>query len=372
MDEIYLDASLIEYETVMFENLLEDYNLELFINESVMLASNIIDYKLFKSLHEETKEKQKNIFARLLENISKLWHKFIEVTTKLLTTNDNYLDKYKDTIINVPLKEDEYVMYPYWLGKPYLIRTKVPAFNYNMLRDSLQSEEKFMNSHFGNFVDKEIGFIDRVKQLLRGDYSEEIKIKSKDINMEELFSFCKDFKNLRKIIETDMKEIQAAGNKAIDIISSMKTTDTDAVTGESVIYSLLKEQIYIQEVKKVSNMDTADGQPADSATMKSNIRGTEDTDTKNIKDAVKEKEDDLERVKLYIRVCYNFLGAKMSIVQEMYKAYMYIIRDHVKMNLRRSQTIEEPEDENVAPVRRKETKTPETILNKFKNFMIKK
>ena len=173
----------------MLETMIEDYKLEIYVNESILLASTDSNINEFKIVHENFKEKISNAFSVLLDTISKLWGKFIETTASLLKTDQGYLDKYRDLILSGNFKGMEFQMYPYWDGLKYLTDSKVPAFNYSSLKDSLVSEEKFINTHFKTFVKEGVNFSDRVKQLMRGSDKEQ-RVDASVIKPDGIFNYC--------------------------------------------------------------------------------------------------------------------------------------------------------------------------------------
>lgn len=303
------------YDMYMLENVLNDYKLERDINESVLLYSKNASISQISLVHEGFKEKTKAVFAKLLDNIKNLWSRFLETMTGLLSRDETYLNKYKKVILNTPLADGNFMMYDFSKGKSFIGSAKIPAFNFNTLSDSLVSEEEFLNRHFKSYVSSETPFAEHSKRLFRGS-DEEINISTKNMDLKEMFNFCMSFRKNIEGIKADMKEIERAGNEAITIIDKIESTN------EAFAYSFLTESV-LQEIEKVepgedrSTLKNVEGQAGDKTDLKNKV----EVDTK-----------DIDKVKLYIKICYSFLGAKMSVLQEMYKAYMFIIKDHVKAN----------------------------------------
>lgn len=322
------NMSSFEYNMFLIETSIEEYKLELVINESLILASSnkVNDLKI---VHESFKNKMKNAFDKLINLIKTLWGKFVETMTSLISTDQKYLEKYKSTILKANFNGFEYMMYPYHRGMKYLEESKVPAFNYSALRDSLESEEKFKEKYFKTFIKDGVDFNDRVRQLMRGS-DKELKISATELSPELLYNYCHDFPKLMDKIKKDMKEVENAGNNAITKIANIKTT---APANESAIYSFLHESMIVSEIKRVDSTDpnSYDSEKGRMSKTVKNVDGDHTTD--GVEDNVKNIADDLDRIKLYIRVCYNFLGIKMSVAQEMYKAFMYIIRDYIKSTI---------------------------------------
>lgn len=280
-------SSTVNYQTYLFETMLEDIKLENYINKQVLSLNE--SNNTIVIVNEDYKKKMKNVFATLLDNITRLWKRFIEVADGFAKKDTDYLKKYKDIIINTKLEEDTYMMYDYEKGIPHIEKSSVPKFDFNRLKDDLVSEEGFINKHFKQYQSNDASFTDRAKQIFRGS-DKEVRIPSNRLKMSEIYDYCINYKLLVTEIENDMKEIERSGNDAIDKISKIRSTS----------------ESYISEVEKIED---------------ENKKETEDNT------------NDIDKIKLYIKVCYKFLGAKMSVCQEIYKGYMFIIRDHVKTNV---------------------------------------
>lgn len=318
----------IEYNLFLLDSLLEDHKLELYINESILLASEYPTIEQFKIVHEGFSAKIKETFSKLLAMIANLWKKFTYTMNNILSTDKKYLETHKDIILKKPLAEDEYIMYPYWTGYNQLKEFKVPAFNFPALKDSLKSKDDFISRHFNSYIKGDLSLNDSLRQTFRGGVDKEQRVASSKINLVDMYNYCIEFESIKKRLETDMKEIEKAGDNAIDIIDKMKM-DTTSASNEGAIYSFVKEAvIYEANPQKVSDIEKKDG-----AEKNSSIDGERDTNNKNIEDNVTNKNDDINKIKTYIEVCYSALGVKMSIAQECYKSYMFIIRDHVKSHI---------------------------------------
>lgn len=321
----------IDYDLFILETLLQDYSLEVYINEAVLMVSDHPTITQFKMVHEAFTDKVKEAFTKLLTSIASLWKKFISTMDSFLKSDKSYLEKYRDTILKKPLVEDEYVMFPYWEGYNELSNFKVPAFNYPTLKDSLNSKEEFITKYFNSYNKKDIQFNDSLRQAFRGGVTAEQKIPSSRIDLKVMYDYCIGFESLKKRLETDMREIEKAGDSAIDIIDKMKS-ETNA--NESCIYSFVKEAVIYEALpQKVSNIEKKTGSEDDSS-----VDGKSDSNVNKIKDSVTDKNEDINKIKTYLEVCYGALGVKMSIAQECYKAYMFIIKDHVKVNTGNSST----------------------------------
>lgn len=318
------DMTCIEYDLFILETLIQDYKLEVYVNESILIASEYPAIDQFKIIHEAVFSKLKEGFARLLQSIATLWKKFIQTMDSLISADIKYLEKYKDIILKKPLVEDDYMMFPYWEGYNEMSNFKVPAFNYNSLKDSLSSKDEFISKHFNPYNKDGLAINDVARQKFRGGVDKEQKIPSSKINLSQMYDYCIGFNSLKKRLEADMKEVEKAGNSAIDIIDKTKPDNT---TNETAIYSFVKEEVIYEALpQKVSNIEKKTGSADDSSI--DGERGNND----DIKVDAQNKNTEINNIKTYIEVCYGVLGVKMSVAQECYKSYMFILKDHVKVN----------------------------------------
>ena len=313
----------IAYTLYLFEDALEQVKMEEFTHEAVALSSPEVSLTDMKLIQESFKEKIKNIFDKLILNIKNIWSKFVNALDDFIKNDVEYLKKYRETIIGKPLKNDVYVMYKYWDGERELETSKVPAFNMSTFKDKTKEDMEAMLGSQYKIKDKTIS--DAAKYIFRGKLDQETKIKSANIPMSKLYDFCINYKKFKELLTKDMKEIEKAANDAIVLIDRLPTN-------ESALYSFFDESV-IYEVEKLGpdgKEDTADDKPA-KGDPSSSIDKSNTGDEKELKDVVTDRNKDIETCKMYITVFMGFLGAKMTVLEETYKAYMFIIRDHVKL-----------------------------------------
>ena len=110
-----------------------------------------------------------------------------------------------------------------------------------------------------------------------------------------------------------MTNLEKAGNEAIKIVDAID------VNTESVVYSSLRRSVIYEDdsptVTKGKNDDKSTERDADGKARSSNDDN---------------KSSDIDRITNYMKVTQNFLGCKMTVMQEVYRGYMFIIREHIK------------------------------------------
>lgn len=309
-------------------NILESINNVFFLYELDKHQNNIVRYisegsalskdgkyivNELKIVHENYADKMKASLGRLMKRIKNLWDKFIERANSLIQSDSNYLKKYKNIITQKPMKDRSYEMYDFSRGVKLIDSAKPPRYNFNMLEASLGSDEDFIDKHFRQYMKKDLSFTDSCKLSFRGS-DQKKSIHSSNLNLEQMYDFCINYKKRADAIKNEMSEIEKAGNEAI------KSLEIRTVNTESSAYSVLREQVFYE----------ADGDDKpESATVSKTNTGT-DRENKAIGDANKANDNDIAKNMVYMSVCQNFLGAKMTVLQEIYKGYMFIIREHIR------------------------------------------
>lgn len=328
----------LQYILHMFECSLMDNKTEYVLEEVLLFENKETNIETFGLIQEKFTEKVKEGFKTLIENIAKLWARFLEAVNKFVKSDKDYLQKYKTVILNKPLKEESYTMYPYWKGYQLLLNSKVPAFNFSTLKDDLEDKDAFISKHFNRFrpSDKNETYIQVATSMFKGS-NKPVVCKAESINMTDLYNFCLDYDSNVAKLERDIKEIDKAGRSAIDMIDRNKPIGEHYYTLEKYFYSVINESIiYEEELVKKASSDQKTTTSSDSTRQKSEVKNVDGENKSMDEDDEKSIQDrnvDIDRVKLYMTTCTEFLGCKMSVLQETYKAYMFIIRDHIKSHV---------------------------------------
>lgn len=186
-----------------------------FINE----ASNV------QFVNESLVDTMKNIVNKILATIMKVWNKFVQTAANLTKQDKEYLEKYKDIILKKKPLECMYTMYNYPKGIPLLIRTQVPTFNFNSMKDTLVDKDTFISKTpnfrplVSGFKPPYDNFSDIVKTAFRG--GGESKIASSALNMTDLYNYCYNYAQIQENIQADINEVNKAGNVAISEIQKL-------------------------------------------------------------------------------------------------------------------------------------------------------
>lgn len=339
------------------ERSMEQYMLEKSIAEALVISEGTDVYNRIVSLNEGAFDKIKQGFKKIIEFIKKIFAKFVSTMDEWFKKDSEYLKKYKDIILNKPLKEATYTMPNYANGIKNLTTVKVPYFNYQQMKDDwLTDENQFAEKVFAGKSPAALAsqnFSENCKMIFRGS-EKDIDYTQDQINMTDLYNYCLEFEKMKKVITDDQKTINNSSlaiDKLIDQLESeygqKPATPTSSTEGNAEgeaksesVYSFLYGR-YITE----ADDDKADGKidikPSaagkGSQTAAANTQNIDDKTKADDKDslqksAANKSELDEVRKKLstYSSCCSTLFSTKLSVAQEIYKNYMLIITNHVK------------------------------------------
>lgn len=351
-----MDLNAMKYQMFLAEQIEEQALFEACINESILMSSGENNLQNMQMLQESVVDKMKEGIMKIMEGLGKLWAKFIEAMDVLIKKDKTYLEKYKDTILKKKPINADYTMYNYEKGVANILRSPLPAFNYNTMKDELNDTETFINKYFSRYKlgDKDTNFIDGVKAYFRGS-AEQKKINSSQINMTDLYNYCHDYDKMKETIQKDLKSVERSATDGLNLIEKMGRENKIAqesgyIFEDNKYFSLLYEQYITEEESKTTQPNNNDNKtnpnnPAASRTVAgSEANGTKPNSQyqKATGDNKEVKEDDVKdstvkgatnRIKVYIKVCSDFIAAKLTICEEIYKAYMSIIKAHIRDHL---------------------------------------
>lgn len=353
-----MDLSLFNYDMFLIEQNQEKLYADNFINECIMIAEGANSIKNIQALNESFADKIKINIKKVAGLIIKLWNKFLESLDTLFKRDKAYLEKYKDVILKKKPVDAEYTMYNYEDGIKLLVKTQIPAFDYQRMKDNLQDQDKFISSTspFNTFAQGakapyDINELAKIK--FRGG-SKEITKKASQINMTDLYNYCYGYNDMKNLLRKDMKYIEDAANDAIALVDKMvrenKIKNEASGLFEDAKYYSNVYNTYITEeenpndksavkpgqvTRNTGNSNTSnnqDNKSDDNTKPDKAYQGVNKDQGKEMteKDADGQAKDISSRISVYLRVCGNFIAAKETVAEEAYKAYMQIIKAHVR------------------------------------------
>lgn len=358
---------------IFLQNLaLEQYELDKAIKEAMIISEGTDSFNKIKALNEGATDKIKEIFKKIMSFIKQTFSKFVATMDELIKKDSEYLKKYKDIILKKPLKEATYTMPDYANGIKNIVSVVVPMFNYDQMKDTwLKDEGQFQEKVFAGKQPAALAnnsFGDNCKMIFRGSENN-IDYKSDQLNMTDIYNYCIEYNKMKDIIDKDIKTLEKSNNQIDNFLNSIekdlangnttnntennnqdnKGNNTDTGTEENKnesVYSFLYGS-YITEADddkgpsggvKINSAPTGDNNNGNKSTTAAGNTNNIDKDSKgDTKDSLKNSASnnaDLNDIKtklsLYSRSCSTLFSSKLTIAQEIYKAYMQIISNHVK------------------------------------------
>ena len=340
-----MDTHNLSYQLFLAEQMSEQSELEMFINECILISEGTNTLTNIDIIHESFVDKVKESIKKFLQAIANMWHKFTESMNTLLKTDRAYLEKYKDIILKKNPIDCEYTMYKYDQGLPILLKSEVPVLNLNNMDTELVDDETFLRKHFATFIQGaktpyNIGDLARAK--FRGGNGKEVNIKSTQLNMTDLYNYCYDYKKFQDLIQKDIKNIQDSAGSIIVKIDKMvregQIKNEAAALFESAQYLSTVYDTFVNEATPGTRVKPEDSNNNNNNSSDKPVQNKPSQAYNKTQNIDKNQEINVEKTakeltakaNRYLRICGEFLGAKQSIAEEIYKAYMSIIKAHVR------------------------------------------
>lgn len=355
------------YQLFLINKMEEDMINEAYITECALITEGCRTVETMKIVNESFFSKFKEFLAKIVNKIGTIWKKFVESCDRAFNKTSKYLSNYKDIILRKKFDPDATItMYDYQTGLQKMKSAKVERFDYNRMKESLESEEKFQATlkwtNFADNTDKN-KFEDKLKALFRGGEKQKT-YKGSDINMSNIYDYCINYTNLKKDLQADVNNISEAAKEALKLIEE---AESDTKT-ESVLFDNTNNSFYSFITETISTINGSDTikntEKTPSGENRSNVDNSFSGANKNISDedddAAKEREssnktniqsdakakegesnadtqkrvkDIQDRIKVYESVCGKVLSVKQTICEEVFSEYMSIIKYHVRFNL---------------------------------------
>lgn len=356
-----MDTKEMSYKFFLAEKMSEQAKLERYINECVLISEGANTFGNIDIIHESFVDKIKAGITKFLQAIANMWHKFLESMNTLLKTDRAYLEKYKDIILKKKPIDADYNLYQYEQGLPLLLKTDIPVINMNSMDQDLSSDEVFIKKYFGSLIQgaKEpykIGEIARAR--FRGNNGQEVTVNSSKLNMTDMYNYCYTYKKLEDLIQKDITNIQKVSGDIMMKIDNMarqgeiKKESFDLYGNRQYLSSVYES--YIHEAtpgSRVENKDNNQNNNQSNSNQSNNnqqnnqnqqqanpvqnqphqaYNKTEKGDPNQEINTDKTAKELSEKANRYLKICGEVLAAKQSIAEEIYKAYMSIIKAHVR------------------------------------------
>lgn len=364
-----------EYARYVSEKIAYQKRMERSINEALILVnenySNSQKIQQISVLNESVGDKLTGLWDKFKTLISKIWNKFIEMITRVCSSDQSYLNKYKEIILKNKLKFTFTVKGDYAVGMRRLANAITPIINgalYDQLPNSTEDENgvnKFRKKLVPDYTDTKIEFTEFCKQYFVGG-DDEKTYDADNINMTDVWNYLYNYQsktvgalNKEKNTLVD-KAIQAFKAKAQEIDSGQKVETNSAYYSElygEIINEANGTGVQFGDTNKPVGSDNSgevSGVKSNSNTIlnkngsglndqtdqKANTTGTENA----AKDMNREKNNPeaekifTNKLSIYQTNTKSLLTAKMTAAEQMYKNLMTIVKKHVASYVGEKQT----------------------------------
>lgn len=364
----------------MYEAAYESYMQTKINNENALadMLNSKLSLKIESSVVLEAKmgDKIKSKWNKLIEFIKGICAKFMETMSNVLLDQKEYLEKYKDIILKKKPKEDLKYSYTgdYAVGIDRLIKTELPIFNYGTHSAALKEESdgaavKLIMKDGAFSYDEGATLAEQFKAYFTAAEKGQSEGNFTQLNMTDLYNFCYNFEQVKKIVDTDQKHLEqstAAIDTAIkeEIRKAGENTVTDQTAGstkepesgktgdngseggdskeESTVYREaddVKKDDKPQKLKITTTNSNAASQTSSygNGENKKNLTddqvkagaagGAAEADGKDANDAIN---DVTKMTDKWIRICRALITSKLTACEQISRDYMEIIRTHVR------------------------------------------
>ena len=346
------------------------YQMRAMNEEALIFSENISDYEKFQRLqavNEALADKVKRGWYNAVAAVKEIFRKFTEKLTANFTTTKNYMDRYKNIILNADFNpNDTYKTQDLGKGIDRIYDDMVIKLNFN---DVATTDFSTVGQCFDKFFTKGMGASagPNVKvpgeNASIGDINEYFKTffcmqgndhtytgKEFQQHIKKFYDFLYDIRKINKSIKDGIREVEDNANRimkqaGLDVNKPATNTTADqtaapqtapatsqpAPAAESV-YSILYQKYFTLNENGV--LVEADINNAGSGTNRAvnNVgKGNTEDDTQTIRNTEKGTVD--TKVKAYTDICVSMLKAKMSACEFIRNELMQIIRNHVQAHI---------------------------------------
>ena len=333
------------------------------LKESMIISES--DYSNIRAIQEaKLSDRIKATWKKFIAFIKGLVAKFMESLSNILLDEKDYLEKYKNIILNKKPKEDMEYSYTgnYTKGINRLINTSVPMFDYYKYSKQLQAEgdgelaEAIMPQEF-KYDDGET-LAEQFKSYFLALEDGQQEGKFSNLNMTDIYNFCYNFNKIKGIVDKDInrleastraienainKELSSTGNDAagdkVEKAETNTTTDTTANTGSNDTDVKKESGIFTEKVEIKDNDPSNNTKESSDPTSKMGSTENRNNDAEKAatdagvgyaKGQDKTTNDISDAANKWISVCRPLIAAKLTACQQIAKDYMDIIRAHVR------------------------------------------
>ena len=322
------------------------------------------------------------VLGKIVAKIKEIFNKFMEKLRASSPYTRTYLNKYKDIILRNKLPERSYDCKDLINGMHRVINYSIPAFNYNEIKDSLDSYATFFDKIRGTGTNFDNSFngasidprTENTTKSIATYFKEYFGMTNEDTthsaeeferNMKDIYDFMYDVNKIEKSIKDDIRRVEAmqtnAAKQAGVPTTNRPTPAEDTVNArnrqnrqqqQEGYFSYMDNLEYLLEIKAKEDPNNMTGKVAGSVT---NVQTDKNATAQNQYGAKGTPLDELNaKLKVYGEVTTAVLTAKLTAVEFLRNEFMWLFRHMVSRYVQGEQ---EPAAKTQAPARN----TPEFV-----------
>ena len=375
----------LSYSTYMLECVVESEKLRGFANLLIGVHEGASVEKL-EFIQEGVTDKLQNIWDKFKGFLNKVWEKFKNYMFRLVDNNVEYLERYKDVILNRKPNDFTFNMPNYKEGLKRMQTITIKPFATEKNNSNLTTDEANTHTYKKSLLpgyNADDDWNKHCATYFEGG-EDSIQYNLQDMNMTELYNYCHDWKS--SILPSIMKDQTTLQNNVNEIekeINSLKTTTQNASAsmlgpelrayGEMVVDDFASK-VFNEAITAAGSSGGGSSSSSDSATQtrpsgavtkgNSSATGSNSGKVKSISSMTGEKDqqthlgksdtgeiekgkdgqvktgtdtghtsaevDELsKKLTGYNLACSGILTGKFTAAQNMYKDYMTLIKRHV-------------------------------------------
>lgn len=338
------------------------------LSECVALESG--DIESLRAISEGFIDKVKEVLHKIAEKIKEVFKKFTTRVSELVISDQKFLEKYKDVILNNSFKDKKITMYNYDVNKlsnGFLI----PNYNWNEIEKICMAENveaEVINTYYKDLkADSSDTLAEQMTKAIKGE--EEVEMSMRALDPKELYNFCVNFKKNTEVIDKAQEDVNKMINSiSIELEKAYKEVESRAPqqpqddnkqeedqkqeSAYSSVYGTIITEGERPKIEKEKSSGSTSSNTKGTATVKTGgeeIKNLQqDKISRDINDNIsgktslngndnennKETSEKLEKLKTnvtkYAQTITSVLTTKMNLLMSAYKDYMYILKDHVK------------------------------------------
>lgn len=368
------ESQNIDYSLFLIREAYNQKQMDLWVQEALMWASNTVTAEKLDSLNEGIKDTAKEKFTKLWETIKKAFRKVYHGIANFMKKDETFLQDNKDIIIGKKVTFVEDIdLYPYDEGIKRMKAYPVPEFDYNKIKNISIDDGDFqtvLTQYFqigSKITANKDDLREKCEDFFRG--GPEKTYKASELNMTNIYNVCVDYKkSIKESLDKDVNVIEKTDEKMKLAIDKVKLTESSTFNDNPIVYSnFFESYMFLNEADGDQNSGgsqssgnsqppsgssgaTANGaekeggvsnktnnsavtKPGEAIKQSSMDKGKVNTASSDqIEKDVNGNKDEYDKLvaqcDLYTSIASAIAQAKVTVFSEMYKKYMDIIHKH--------------------------------------------